>query len=332
MPTIRRLLGAIILAGTSVVVSAICHADVAVLPFVEGSGTWPIVKLQIGPGISGNFLLDTGASSCLITDGFAARCSLTVNPLTDDLKQAMARIPCAGYADTQIGDLRPLNRDVRFMVVPSSYIPRLGVPIDGVIGNDLLSRAPAMYDFELRKIFLWDKPGVAKHTLMALGMSGQGVCKLALLRSDNGNYGIEARINDTLTLRMLVDTGAEVTIIPEEDAKRLHLKPYRDGVRVGSPEGAERGDEYLLDKIAFGPAEVYKLPAFAMPARSTFPSDRVIGRSVLRYFRILLDPQAAEVLMKFQANPPTHSESNPESSREASAPRHAANGRVYAGP
>ena len=82
----------------------------------------------------------------------------------------------------------------------------------------------------------------------------------------DGHYWLEARING-VPARFLVDTGATLTAVSGETAKRAGLEPRSGGVPVmiSTANGTVSADLTTLDTLAFGNIEASGLDAVIAP-------------------------------------------------------------------
>lgn len=136
----RRGFCAIVL-GTSLVTGGGLRAaaDPAVIPLATVPGDLlaaPVMVNGIGPFW---FLLDTGSTATLMTPGTAARAGVAV------LSRARLFTPAgtsdAGYGQVDalaLGPLAPVRASV--VITPLAYLRSGEVPLDGVLGNDILGR------------------------------------------------------------------------------------------------------------------------------------------------------------------------------------------------
>ena len=93
-------------------------------------------------------------------------------------------------------------------------------------------------------------------------VGGETVVPLAA----DGHYWLEAKING-VPARFLVDTGATLTAVSAETAKRAGLQPRSGGVPVmiSTANGTVSADLTTLDTLAFGNIEASGLDAVIAP-------------------------------------------------------------------
>src|SRR5689334_19929994 len=89
---------------------------------------------------------------------------------------------------------------------------------------------------------------------------------VVLQRAPNGYFYADVQINNGAPLHMLVDTGATVIALSREDAEMAGLAVpigMNDVVGQGA-DGAVRGQQVVLDKVALGGKTVEGVPAIVL--------------------------------------------------------------------
>lgn len=101
---------------------------------LEGTGSTWMVHATLNGTVSGLFLLDTGASFCVLAPSTARRLSLSGSGQSIDLRTANGTVsaPLVKLRTVDVGGNRA--RDVQAVVHPA-----LGPPYDGVIGLSFLN-------------------------------------------------------------------------------------------------------------------------------------------------------------------------------------------------
>jgi len=85
---------------------------------------------------------------------------------------------------------------------------------------------------------------------------------LELRRAEDGHFHLEAEVNGE-TVRFLVDTGATVTVLTREDARRVGLDPARLSFtgRAATANGAVATAPVRLDRLELGEFSFRAVPA-----------------------------------------------------------------------
>jgi len=117
-------------------------------------------------------------------------------------------------------------------------------------------------------------------------VSGQGVVEVPL-RSESGGLWVDVRLNDKVTYRMLLDTGASVVIVPGALAEDLGI--HEGGVEreLRTIQGSLKGKLVTLDRIGLGTAQATDVPAVVL--RGEDQTVGLLGRSFLSRFAFGVD-------------------------------------------
>jgi hypothetical protein len=261
-------------------------------PVYEG-GT-PVVRLEVDKGTFGTFGIDTGSSVNMISDRFAARLNLKSHALIgDDGKPFFlepGKIAVGGNVTLKVG---PVEFDGPVVIVSSKRLSAMsGMPIDGIIGNNLLSQTAVLFDFQKRHITLWYPGGLTPTEIAALGMIEPTTVKLVPNHSLDSYLSV--RLNDELTAELALDTGAGTTTIPYDVAAKSHLKPIARGIVHPTLFGNIVRSQAVLDRVTIGsivltnqPVEYGEHEIDAVPPR--------IGMDILGRFQLLIDHAAGNI-------------------------------------
>jgi clan AA aspartic protease (TIGR02281 family) len=112
---------------------------------------------------------------------------------------------------------------------------------------------------------------------------------------------VQARLNGTHSARLIVDTGADITILSHEVARDLGVTPTSSSptVTLNTVGGSVRADVVRLGTIAVGSAEVRNVPVAVHTLPDAPPEvDGLLGLTFLDKFLVTLDAQKGELHLK----------------------------------
>jgi clan AA aspartic protease (TIGR02281 family) len=112
---------------------------------------------------------------------------------------------------------------------------------------------------------------------------------------------VQAKLNGTHEARLIVDTGADITILSHEVARNLGIVPISGSstVTLNTVGGSVRADVVRLGTIAVGSAEVQNVPVAVHTLPDAPPEvDGLLGLTFLDKFLVTLDAQKGELHLK----------------------------------
>jgi len=137
----------------------------------------------------------------------------------------------------------------------SSHSDAGNTRVDGVLGLDLLTRHKAVINCRTKLIFFKvDRTGPVDLTSVA---SAEKFTKIPLQREENGALTVPCSIHGR-PARLLVDTGAFITIFHEAFLKSVGIPLERTRVSAHFARGAAR-------KVSAGQINYLKIGGFKMP-------------------------------------------------------------------
>jgi len=214
------------------------------------------VKLSINGTGSGAFAIDTGSDFSMISDSTAAKLGLKPGPLFVHGEPLMKYGQVAQTVlvqELRLGDLQ--LGGMYFIVLSEKYIHALlGGSLDGLIGADKMSEFAWYFEFGKRRVTAWYPSDLSDSEVRGLGLAEPGI-QLQLAADFNYVPAVAVQFDNSqaaITESMIVDTGSQLTILPQSDADKLGLAPsgttYRefgyygeytvDCARVGSVSAA----------------------------------------------------------------------------------------------
>jgi len=128
-----------------------------------------------------------------------------------------------------------------------------------------------------------------------------GVAGIPLHRRGN-HFIVDATPAHGRSLRLLIDTGASLTIFTPEVLAQLGIR-YRDTGRTGvftTANGPIRAPVYSLDSLAVGDWQVNDLEVGVLDLGGSAGVDGLLGMNFLNHFQFFIDQNNA--LLRLTAN------------------------------
>ena len=266
----------------------------------------PIDSVQPPPGVilvaatvegqPATLLLDTGSERTCIDTGFAKRLRLTAGHL-----ESIRQLYGTGTADSiRIGDLRLDSFHLKDMELLSSNLSAIssavGVPIEGILGSDVLRRFQVRIDFSAG----------SAHFATNATMSPDE--RLVKLHQVGGLYYVPLDIQGTY-LSLLLDTGTNASSVSSQAwsnvTKRWQPESMIDGIKSSGGSGSAKF--VLIPTVDFGGTIVHDIPLRVQPqtgaglfADNGF--DGLLGTDVLSQFIVMLDLAHDKMYLKSDPN------------------------------
>jgi len=234
-------------------------------------------------GQAANLMLDTGAERSCLDAGFAARVGLhatgeeAVRQPYGTKEVDSLRVGDLGLDSFHLRDLEILSGDLGATALAA------GVPIDGILGSDVLRRFTVRIDFS---------SGSAQFVTNATTQSGQMIVRL---RHVENLYFVPLSLQGT-PVSLLLDTGANTSSVSSHAWSNIttHWRPQSmvDGIR--STGGSASSSFALIPTIAIGAATVRDVPVRVQPSThdglfGDAGFDGLMGTDILRQFIVTLD-------------------------------------------
>lgn len=129
------------------------------------------------------------------------------------------------------------------------------------------------------------------------------------LQSESGGFWVDVRLNDRLSQRMLVDTGASVIILPGRLAKSLGIEQEGTPRQLRTVQGVVQGRLVELERVTLGGASVSGVQAVILDDHNG-EAVGLLGRSFLNRFAFSVDPDRGVMALRMrqrsaQWQPPT---------------------------
>ena len=125
-------------------------------------------------------------------------------------------------------------------------------------------------------------------------LSKPGTVKMTPTRP-GGTVVVEAMLNRRLTVPMLLDTGADITVVTKQVAKELRLSSldHLPKVEFKTAGGAVRFPIATLQSLRVGTAEAHDVDV-AIDIDGHMPVG-LLGMTFLRHFKVIVDQQQGQV-------------------------------------
>jgi hypothetical protein len=266
---------------------------VAVVPFIEKSGISPLIEIQLSDDVKGIFLVDTGSNFSVVSDRIAKQLGIKLTPVV--VHEAGAPFTEAVYVPHM--KFGQWYHAAPFGVVRESDLEfNPGVHVDGILGTDLLSNYGVLFDFQKRRIMLWESGHPDNFTLGGLGLLSAPAFNLPKNVDNDTRITVPVKLNDRLVTDMLLDTGSYYCEVSGDVAQELGLP------RIGTTEISTLGvksslDWYRLSTVAIGPVSISQTKVASKLDPQSFQPTSIVGLSVLSQFVVLFDYPASIVYM-----------------------------------
>jgi clan AA aspartic protease (TIGR02281 family) len=120
------------------------------------------------------------------------------------------------------------------------------------------------------------------------------------------HFLIDARINDSVAVRLLIDTGASMTVLRDDILAAAGIfKPAKPSLQLFSTaNGLVEGAVYRLDKVSVGDQTVTNIEVAALALANLRSADGLLGMNFLKHFKFFIDQNRSELrLSTFTESP-----------------------------
>jgi predicted aspartyl protease len=185
-----------------------------------------MVPLEVNDQLA-SFILDTGATRSVVTEAAARRLALARDPWVGTTMSGIGGFnarPNANPRSLRLGGVtlvrRTVNHDTSLTVADFPSSESSGVPIDGLLGRDYLSLFDLDIDVPRRRLTLYQPLGCSGRFLPWTGP----YVSVPVTQPVDTAMLVPVEL-DGVTLRGLLDTGANVSLIAAPGLHRLGLDP-----------------------------------------------------------------------------------------------------------
>ncbi len=269
-----------------------------------------IIPVEVN-GVELSFLLDTGVSKPIIFNFLNLNEELHIN------EAELIYLRGLGEGDTvealkskknifRIGDAINVNQDLYAVFDPAlNFAPKLGVPIHGIIGYDILKDFIVEINYSAKFIRLHDplyyKPKKCKK------------CESFSLSFYNNKPYIEAIIsqkNNSIPVKLLIDTGGSDALWLFEDADSNISVPdkYFDDFLGRGLSGNVYGKRANIDKFSLKNFNLENINVAFPDSISIAYAKKIKGRNgslsgeILKRFNIIFNYRKAKIILKKNNN------------------------------
>jgi hypothetical protein len=272
-------------------------ADVAGSQYVpyelsQGFGI-PYIHVVLGDGVAATLVIDTGSIDSVLSDSMAATLGLTGTPVLgtggaaidfDGKPATSVTVPMTTIGDSHIYNLS-------FILIDHDHLTKvIGMPVDGVIGLNYLSRVAILWDYDQGGLTFFSPGRLRRHQIASLGFAHADTAPLSRAY-DDGMFYLTASMADDVYVAgddLLLDTGSPFTAITPDDAHNLHLPAQGNG-GFAFPIGGKVA--LSTDTVASLKIGSYELPNHLV----SFPADDQprtffhVGLDIFHGHRVLID-------------------------------------------
>lgn len=230
-----------------------------------------VARGSVGPVKGLNFLVDTGTSPAILDGKVAQRLHLDETPgslalLGGSISAKRSIVPSLQLGPISVESLPVVVEDLSF------FQKSIALPIDGVIGLDVLGKTPFEIDYQSREIHFGVFPRLAN-----------------ILRFDSkrGLPIVEAEL-DHVPLRLLVDTGASSLFLFRQSTSRP-VTPVK--VSASKNIGEAEGKQVWLPGLRMAQTLFEPQPGYMVTGRTGgfFDFDGLMSPAMLGITRIAID-------------------------------------------
>jgi Aspartyl protease/PDZ domain len=276
-----------LLAATLSVGSASAQPAPAVITLaLDFTGSTPLLAVRVNGGAPGWFIVDSGASTCVLDDALAKRLRLTPVDTGTATGAGKGTVPSRNYRSEAVSFRAGLARFTcpRVISLDLSGQPAiLGRRIDGVLGTGFLSQHVVELDYETATLRLHPRDG----------FEYRGPGESLPLTFENHVPHVVARLTVAgvapAERTLLIDTGSQDAV--DDDLLLQSKKPLAEvegGVGLGQTYRVSFGS---FPQVRLGSFELANVPAVA-------PGVPLIGGEVLRRFRIFFDYARSRMILE----------------------------------
>ena len=260
------------------------------------SGHWPGLENFLGPqgyavvplrvstrphlevvarinGVSGHFLVDTGAQITVIHSGSLAKFKLSavktgvrvygaVGGPGEQIQAALASRLQIGPCEADpfllgVSDLSALNQD---RTDRRNGERTNGERYDGIIGADVLQTFSFIVDCAGQQLLVWPPNNTREKPGNNGGLGGflrdRNYAEIPMKRVSITDFEVPAKVNGHQAL-WVVDTGAAITLLDRQLSRRAGIQLHRTAYTVGGAGGGRQHIELgIVDNLRFSSVQV----------------------------------------------------------------------------
>jgi predicted aspartyl protease len=279
---------------------------VSVISPLSGDGG-PLIHVHFGDSAEvATFMVDTGSGGSLIAQALADRLGMRASPyLQADGKpwETFGRPMDAVPIDSLLIEGPPEQPLWRLNMMGDRFgvatREELYISADGVLGMEGLASSALLFDFAGGRMDVILPGALSPAQVRSYGFGGVGGAALPLSRlTKYPNFSIKGDLDlfsvpvvlgsgsKATQADLLVDTGAQLTVIPREAAKALSLKSTGKHPLVGGSTGPSELNMARVPSLTLGSIRLTDVPVL-YPDKKDYPV--ILGMDILKNYRVLLD-------------------------------------------
>ena len=263
-------------------------------------------------GISGRFLVDTGAQITVVDVRSLRKFRLTSVKTGVRVIGAVGgpgeRIEAALASNLRVGpcEASPFLLGVSDLSALNQGRPRGGGPFDGIIGADVLQSFGIVIDCAGLELYARRSSNGGASSGLGRFLAGYGYRDVPLKRSSISDFEVVANVNKKRVL-WLVDTGAAITLLDATVSRKAGIKLKRTNFTVGGAGGGRRRidigivDSLKLSSVQMGSAVIAASDISvnaALNEPGKVPIDGYLGADFLREKRAVIDCAAMHLYLR----------------------------------
>ncbi len=274
----------------------------AEIPF-QLHGSLIIMEVSVDESTPLNFIFDTGAGGTIINANTAAGLGIVGDEtVSRQGGTGMAPVELSTEHIVEVGDLR--FQSVTLGIADVDHVEkRMGTPIDGVIGWEILSQYAVRIDYDTMLIEIYDNNKFEYD----LGLSSCPIEVRGTVIFTNVTVAFES--GNTFTGNVIVDTGSGNTFsfntpFTQENELLAEMETYYE--RETQSLSTETAHIYttMLAELNIGEYEFFTLPvnmAIAEAGALSWSGPMgILGNGVLKHFNVFIDVQ--QEMMSLEPN------------------------------
>jgi predicted aspartyl protease len=239
------------------------------------------IPLKVG-NLSGNFLLDTGASTTMVSSALVQQLGLVGKPIeSEELTSAVAGDDCEDMSAI----LHPLPQvkmnQVKIEQLQALEFTNTIIPqnLSGVLGMDVLKFFDLKINYKAKKLDLL-KPSILPTEQQPDAIK---------LTNKLGVMLASVTVNRQENLTFMLDTGADLIFISQKLAQQLNLNPAEiEPIQVQGFCGLEDASYSVLQQVKIGKFEQNNLGVVILNSPSvldTLEIDGIIGQNFFEFYQ-----------------------------------------------
>ena len=242
------------------------------------------------------FILDTGAGSCLISSELATRLEVRAESEKDAHGAGgILKIGLAHVSSIAVGSARQENVEVAITGELERVGRAIGAKLDGDIGYTFMKDFRVILDYKRRRMRFEAAPAATRGSRMRGARTS-----FALAGESKPLILVKVLVDGDGPFQFALDTGASRTILGQDVARRLNLRT--EGATTGT--GAGGGIEVITAKVrsfAVGDACVAShevaIGAFVetISTAANAKIEGIVGYNFLNQFQVTIDYPRAEI-------------------------------------